>query len=97
MSISQGDDIEIRARLMALNAEALECRAAAVQLQQEAWKVVNKAAEMEKHVSEDLAQHAVEMKAKQQEVERTRALELETRIRVEEERQRVKVRFLFDN
>ncbi|CAF5103877.1 unnamed protein product, partial [Rotaria socialis] len=28
------NDIEIRAKLMTLNAEALECRAAAVQLQQ---------------------------------------------------------------
>jgi len=76
---------------MALNAEALECRAAAVQLQQEARLVLNKAVEIEKRASDELAQQAIEMKAKQQEIESNRAAELEKRVRLEEERQRLKV------
>jgi hypothetical protein len=87
----KGDDIEIRAKLMALNAEALECRAAAVQLQQEARMTLAKAAEIEKRANDELAQQALEMKIKQQEIERTRAAELERRVRLEEERQRLKV------
>jgi hypothetical protein len=76
---------------MALNAEALECRAAAVQLQQEARMTLAKAAEIEKRANDELAQQALEMKIKQQEIERTRAAELERRVRLEEERQRLKV------
>jgi hypothetical protein len=76
---------------MALNAEALECRAAAVQLQQDARMALAKAAEVEKRANDELAEQAVEMKAKQQEIERNRAAELERRVRLEEERQRLKV------
>lgn len=86
-----GDDIEIRAKLMALNAEALECRAAAVQLQQEARLVLNKAVDIEKCVSDELVRQDSENKAKQQEIERNRAAELEKLVRAEEERQRMKV------
>jgi predicted HTH domain antitoxin len=85
------NDIEIRAKLMALNAEALECRAVAVQLQQEAKISLAKAAEIEKRANDELAQQAVEMKIKQQEVERNRAAELERRVKLEEERKRLKV------
>jgi hypothetical protein len=77
---------------MALNAEALECRAAVVQLQQDARLVLNKAIEIEKRATDELSQQAVEMKAKQQEIERNRAAELEKRIKMEEERQRLKVK-----
>jgi hypothetical protein len=76
---------------MALNAEALECRAAAVQLQQEARMVLSKAAEIEKYANDELAQQALEMKVKQQEIEKNRAAELERRRKLEEERQRLKV------
>jgi hypothetical protein len=76
---------------MALNAEALECRAAAVQLQQDARLVLNKTIEMETRATDELSQQAVEMKVKQQEIERNRAAELEKRIKLEEERQRLKV------
>ena len=76
---------------MALNAEALECRAAAVQLQQEARLVLGKAAEIEKYANDELAQQALEIKAKQQEMEKNRAAELERRRKLEEERQRLKV------
>jgi hypothetical protein len=76
---------------MALNAEALECRAAAVQLQQDARLVLSKAAKIENLANDELAQQSLEMKAKQQETERNRASELERRIRLEEERQRLKV------
>jgi len=86
-----GDDIDIRAKLMALNAEALECRAAAVQLQQEARMVLNKAVEIEKYANDELAQQALEIKAKQQEIEKNRAAELERRRKLEEERQKLKV------
>ncbi len=86
-----GDDMDVRAKLMALNAEALECRAAAVQLQQTARSVLNKAVEVEKRANDELAQQAVEMKLKQQEMERYRATELEKRLKLEEERQRLKV------
>ncbi|CAF0743578.1 unnamed protein product [Adineta steineri] len=84
------DDIEIRAKLMALNAEALECRAVAVQLQQEARMVLSKAAEIEKLANDELDQQKLEMKEKQQEKERNRAAELERRVKLEEERQRLK-------
>jgi hypothetical protein len=77
---------------MALNAEALECRAAAVQLQQEARLVLSKTVEIEKRADDELAQQALEMKAKQQEIERKRAAELEKRVQLEEERQRLKVK-----
>jgi len=87
-----GDDLEIRAKLMALNAETLECRAAAVQLQQGARLVLNKAVDIEKRVNDELAQQDLENKAKQQEFERNRAMELEKRIQAEEERQRMKVK-----
>ncbi|CAF3343764.1 unnamed protein product [Rotaria sp. Silwood1] len=83
------NDIEIRAKLMTLNAEALECRAAAVQLQQEAKMALIKAAEIEKRANDELAQQAHEMKLKQQEIERDRAAELERRVQLEEERQRL--------
>jgi hypothetical protein len=76
---------------MELNAEALECRAAAVQLQQDAKMALAKAAEIEKRANDELAQQALEMKIKQQEIERNRAAELERRVRLEEERQRLKV------
>ncbi|CAF3790122.1 unnamed protein product [Rotaria sordida] len=82
-------DIELHAKLMALNAEALECRAAAVQLQQQAKMALIKAAEIEKRANDELAQQAREMKLKQQEIERDRAAELERRVRLEEERQRL--------
>ncbi len=77
---------------MALNAEALECRAAAVQLQQAARVVLSKAVDIEKHANDELAQQALEMKAKQKEIERNRAAELEKRVQLEEERQRLKVK-----
>jgi hypothetical protein len=86
-----GDDLDIRAKLMALNAETLECRAAAIQLQQEARMVLSKAAEIEKLASDELAQQAAEAKSRQQEWERDRAAELERRVKLEEERQRLKV------
>lgn len=76
---------------MALNAEALECRAAAVQLQQNARLVLSKAMEVEKRATDELSQQALEMKIKQQEIERNRAAELERRKKLEEERQRAKV------
>lgn len=76
---------------MALNAEALECRAVAVQLQQEARLVLSKAVEIEKSASDEIAQQVLELKARQQEIERNRAIELEKRIQSEEERQRLKV------
>lgn len=76
---------------MALNAEALECRAAAVQLQQEARLVLTKAIEIEKCANDEITQQVLEMKTKQQEIERNRALELEKRIQLEEERKRLKV------
>ncbi|CAF3033304.1 unnamed protein product [Rotaria sp. Silwood2] len=85
-----GDDVDIRAKLMALNAEALECRAASVQLQLEARMVLSKATEIEKRANDELAQQALEMKIKQQEIERNRAEEYERRARLEEERQRLK-------
>ncbi|CAF2739920.1 unnamed protein product [Rotaria sp. Silwood2] len=88
------NDIEIRAKLMVLNAEALECRAAAVQLQQEAKMALIKAAEIEKRANDELAQQTHEMKLKQQEIERDRAAELERRVRLEEERQRLNERQL---
>ena len=84
------NNVEIRAKLMELNAEALECRAAAVQLQQEAKMALAKTAELEKRANDELAQQALEMKLKQEEIERNRAKELEQRIRLEEER-RLKV------
>jgi hypothetical protein len=87
-----GDDFEIRAKLMALNAEALECRAAVVQLQQGARLVLNKAVEIEKRANDELAQQALEMKAKQQEIERNRGIEFEKRVQSDEERQRLKVK-----
>lgn len=86
------DDVEIRAKLMALNAEALECRAAAVQLQQNARLVLNKAMEVEKSADDELLKQALELKIKQQELERKRAAELEKRMKLEEERKRAKVR-----
>ena len=77
---------------MALNAEALECRAAAVQLQQNTRLVLSKAMEVEKRATDELSQQALEMKLKQQqEIERNRAAELEKRRKLEEERQRSKV------
>ena len=76
---------------MALNAEALECRAAAVQLQQAARVVLSKAVDVENCVNDELAQQAIESKAKQQEIEKNRAADLEKRIQLEEERQRMKV------
>ncbi|UJR22588.1 hypothetical protein I4U23_025633 [Adineta vaga] len=85
-----GDDLEIRAKLMALNAETLECRAAAIQLQQEARMILSRATEIEKLAEDELAQQALEMKIKQQEIERNRAAELERRVKLEEERQRLK-------
>ena len=69
---------------MALNAEALECRAAAVQLQQEARLVLSKAVEVENRATDELSQQEIEMKAKQQETERNRAAELEKRVQTEE-------------
>ena len=89
--LNDDNDMEIRAKLMSLNAEALECRAVAVQLQQDAKIALAKAAEMEKRASDELIQQALEMKLKQQEIERNRAEELERRVRLEEERQRLKV------
>ena len=91
--VISGDDGEIRARLMALNAEALECRAAAVLLQQNARLVLSKAMEVEKRANDELSQQALEMKIKQQDMERKRAAELEKRMKLEGERQRSKVRF----
>ncbi|CAF3703405.1 unnamed protein product [Rotaria sp. Silwood1] len=85
-----GDDVDIRAKLMELNAEALECRAAAVQLQLETRIVLNKANEIEKHANDELVQQAFEMKIKQQEIEKNRAEESERRARLEQERQRLK-------
>ncbi|CAF1506676.1 unnamed protein product [Adineta ricciae] len=85
-----GDDLEIRAKLMALNAETLECRAAAIQLQQEARRVLSRAAEIDKLANDELAQQALERKMKQQEIERNRAAELERRVKLEEERKRLK-------
>lgn len=83
---------------MALNAEALECRAAAVQLQQEARLVLARAGELERRANEELTQQAIEMKIKQKKLEETRAAELEREIArqqkekaEEEERQRKKV------
>lgn len=76
---------------MALNAEALECRAAAVQLQQDARLVLSKVMEIEKRATDELSQQAIEMKIRQQETERKRAAELEKRRKLEEERQRPKV------
>lgn len=76
---------------MALNAEALECRAAAVQLQQDAKMALIKASEIEKRANDELAQQEQEKKLKQQEIERERAAELERRVKLEEERQRLKV------
>lgn len=76
---------------MALNAEALECRAASVQLQQEARMALAKAIEMERRANEELAQQEREMKAKQLELEKNRATENERRAKLEEERQRLKV------
>jgi len=76
---------------MSLNAEVLECRAAAIQLQQEARMILNKAAEIDKLANDELAQQAIETKAQQQEIERNRAAELERRVKLEEERQRLKV------
>lgn len=76
---------------MALNAEALECRAAAVQLQQEAKIALAKATEMEKRANDELTEQSLEMKRKQEEIERNRVAELERRVRLEEERQRLKV------
>ncbi|CAF1134856.1 unnamed protein product [Adineta steineri] len=86
---NNNNSIETRAKLMELNAEALECRAAAVQLQQEARIAIAKAVELDKRAKDELAQQAVEMKIKQEEIERTRAEELERRVRFEEE-QRLK-------
>jgi len=77
---------------MALNAEALECRAAVVQLQQGARLVLNKAVEIEKRANDELAQQALEMKARQQEIERNRGTEFEKRVQSDEERQRLKVK-----
>ncbi|CAF3628071.1 unnamed protein product [Rotaria socialis] len=85
-----GDDFDIRAKLMALNAEALECRAAAVQLQQEARMVLTKATEMAKRANDELEQQTLELKARQEQIERNRTAENERRARLEEERQRLK-------
>ncbi|CAF1259707.1 unnamed protein product [Rotaria sordida] len=85
-----GDDVDIRAKLMALNAEALECRAAAVQLQFQAKMVLSKTTEIEKRANDELAQQTHEMKIKQHEIEKNRAEEYERRARLEEERQRLK-------
>ncbi|CAF4664269.1 unnamed protein product, partial [Rotaria magnacalcarata] len=60
------DDFDIRAKLMALNAEALECRAAAVQLQQESRMVLTKATEMAKRANDELEQQTLELKAQQE-------------------------------
>ncbi len=88
----KGDDLEIRAKLMALNAEALECRAAAVQLQQAARLVLNKTVEIENRADDELAKQALAMKAKQPEVEKNRTAEPEKRTQSDEERQRLKVK-----
>ena len=76
---------------MALNAEALECRAAAVQLQQDARMILNKTNEVRKRANDELAQEELELKVREQENERKRAIEAERRTRLEEERQRSKV------
>ena len=72
---------------MALNAEALECRAAAVQLQQQAKIALAKANEIQKRASDELVKQT-----HQQEIERERNAVLERRVRLEEERQRLNVR-----
>ena len=77
---------------MSLNAEALECRAAAVQMQQNARFALAKATEMEKRTNDELVERERQARAKQQEIERERIAELERRVRREEERLRVKVK-----
>ncbi|UJR26493.1 hypothetical protein I4U23_007820 [Adineta vaga] len=74
---------------MELNAEALECRAAAVQLHQEAQMALAKVAELEKRAKDELVQQELERKRKQEELERIRIEENERRARLEEE-QRLK-------
>lgn len=88
---SLDNSVEVRAKLMELNAEALECRAAAVQLQQEAQIAVAKAAELERRAKEELVLQELERKRKQEEAERARAAEQERQLRLEEEQRRQKV------
>ena len=49
---NENNDVDQRAQLMLLNAEALECRAAAVQLQQQAKFIMTKTTEIEKRTNE---------------------------------------------
>lgn len=74
------EEIDHRAQLMMLNAEALECRAAAVQLQQQAKLIVARANEMERRTNEQLVEPippvkstsaSVDEKTKQSEVKNT--------------------------
>ena len=69
---------------MALNAEALECRAAAVQLQQQAQWILNKALEMEKQAAEQLAREMLKGETKTPPLEENSISDFKPEVQIDE-------------